>query len=154
MFFFSFKFFLINGNNLLSTIVLFLSLSLCNQDLSSHTLTIIIRIRSILTLCLHLFEFLFLSLSIFFCLSDVNLVLLVLFEQKKKLARDRYLPTFNYTTTTTSRERNVNNASLIFSFFYGAYLINMLNRFNSQRMRSLFRKRMFNSTYWIIKIRE
>jgi hypothetical protein len=73
-------------------------------------------------------------------------------NRKKKLARDRYLPTFNY--TTASRERNVNKASLIFSFFDGAYLINMLNRFNSERTRSQFRKRMFNSTYWIIKIRE
>lgn len=147
MFFFSFKFFLINGNNLLSTIVLFLSLSLCNQDLSSHTLTIIIRIRSILTHCLHLFEFLFLSLSIFFCLSDVNLVLLVLFEQKKNWQEtDICLLLIIRRQRQAEKEMSTMQVSY-FLFFYGAYLINMLNRFNSQRMRSLFRKRMFNSTY-------
>jgi len=35
------------------------------------------------------------------------------------MARDRYLPTFNYTMTTTTIERNVNKATLshIFSLF-------------------------------------
>lgn len=44
---------------------------------------------------------------------------------------------------------------LLSFFFDGAHLINMLNRFNSQRMRLEWcRKRMFNGTHWIRLNRE
>ncbi len=71
---------------------------------------------------------------------------------EKKMARDRYLPTFNYTTTTKKRKKCQQSKSHIYYFFFdGAYLINVLNRFNSERTRSKFRKQQKKShRSWVL----
>lgn len=75
-------------------------------------------------------------------------VFLSIIWTKKRRESERYLPTFNY-STASSREREVSTKQVSQFLFNGAYLINMLNRFNIDRTRSKWcRKRMCNSIQW------